>query len=458
MGHARRKVLPRPPQPFAPLAPAPPAPGAPAPRRRGPREPCRLRIWVVSQSFLPYYGGITEHVWHLTAELARRGHDVRLITGGGAGAPPGGEEPAPPGVTLTRVGRTLRVPSHGARACVTVGRFHALHAAAESAPEILHLQSPLEPCLPLWALHHLPGLKIGTFHTGGRRPHWAYRCFSPWLARPAARLAVRLAVSREAARFVARHLPSDYRVVPNGVDLARFAATAAARAAHRPAPGRRARLLFVGRLDPRKGLATLLQALQGLREAGCADGGREVEMQIVGDGPLRASVRRTIAAHRLPVTLLGALPRRALAECYRAADILVAPATDGESCGVTLLEALAAGVPIVASDLPGYRETLGRDPGALFFRPGSAGELCAALRTLLADPARCRALAAAGRRRAERFCWRRIAAEIEGLYFEALAAARALRLASPGVEADASQALSRAMRSSPRRVSASSTS
>ncbi|MCK4412909.1 MAG: glycosyltransferase family 4 protein [Candidatus Eisenbacteria sp.] len=427
--------------PEHPVRPEPRGTPPARPGRRSRGELRRLRIWLVSQSYLPYYGGITEHAWHLTAHLARRGHEVRLITGRPLRAAHPGDDPDPPGVTIMRTGRTLRIPSHGARACVTLGPRGPLSPEPLAPPDILHLQSPLEPFLPLWALHHLPGLKIGTFHTGGNRPHWGYRYLARWLERSARRLQLRLAISREAARFVSRHLPGRYRVIPNGVDLDRFSGIAGQGGKPEPPRRDRARVLFVGRLDPRKGLWPLLRAMAGIAADGVR-GAPPAELIIVGDGPLRPQLTRYIKERGLPVIMAGAVPRARLASYYRAADLFVAPATDGESCGVTLLEALAAGLPIVASDLPGYRETLGPDPGGLFCTPGSDRNLHAALTALLTDPARRRRLAAAGRRRAQRFGWTRIAAEIEALYYEALAEAEAKGLGSVECEPRAKSRLS----------------
>ncbi|MFH1144661.1 MAG: glycosyltransferase family 4 protein, partial [Candidatus Eisenbacteria bacterium] len=226
----------------------------------------RLTIWIVSQSYLPYYGGITEHVWHLAEHLARRGHRVHLLTGRPLSRDLHPSDPDPPGVQVTRIGCTMRLPSHGAQACVTFGCRWTPRLARLEPPAVVHLQSPLEPFLPLWALERIDGVKIGTFHTGGEASHWGYRRFGPWLRRSASRLRERLAVSAEAARFVADHVPGRYRIVPNGVDLSRFARPASAGPPHGQGnPGRAAaRILYVGRFDARKGLEVLLDAFQAL--------------------------------------------------------------------------------------------------------------------------------------------------------------------------------------------------
>jgi phosphatidyl-myo-inositol alpha-mannosyltransferase len=401
-----------------------------------------LRVWIVSQSYLPFYGGITEHVWHLSAALAARGHSVTILTGRPTRPAPM-PDPDPPGVRVVRAGWTVRLPSNGARACMTLGcDWPRRIALPDPAPDIVHIQSPLEPGLPLWALHHLPGVKIGTFHTGGRGCHWGYRWFSPWLARSSGRLAVRIAVSREAARYIAGRLPPADRVIPNGVAANRFAPALAAR----PACGDELVALYVGRCDPRKGLNTLLDALARVSARDDArGGGPRLRLCLVGDGPLLPALARRARRERLAVTCAGAVPRRELPHYYASADLFVAPSTDGESFGISLLEAAAAGRPIIAAGIDAYRETLRDSGAALFFEPGSSEDLARALITLRGDPVRRAAMGDAGARYARRFEWERIAGEIEQVYRDALRRAPARRL-------------SRWILSNPRSVSASSTS
>jgi phosphatidylinositol alpha-mannosyltransferase len=406
------------------------APGASAEEIAGGQEgggsavqPRGLEIWIVSQSYLPHYGGITEHAWHLAARLAARGHRVHLLTGNPDRAGRAPRDADPPGVEVVRWGRTLRVPSHGARACVTLAWPAGPTLKRLRRAQVVHLQSPLEPFLPLWALHHARGVKIGTFHTGGSRDHWGYRYFSGWLRGSALGLDRRLAVSAEAARFAAAHFPGEYLVVPNGVDLTRFAPPAGAAAdGARPAtePAAGARILQVGRLDPRKGLAHLLEACGALRHACPPAGGIEPQLTLVGDGPERRWLWRQAAREGLRVRFAGAVARGELARFYAEADIFAAPATDGESFGVALLEAMAAGLPIVAADLPGYRETLAGSGAALLYPADSPAQLAQALACLAADAPRRRELGLAGSRFVRRYDWGTIARRVEEVYLEAL--------------------------------------
>lgn len=381
-----------------------------------------LEIWLVSQSYLPYYGGITEHVWHVAERLSARGHRVSILTGRPLVDGRPSRDADPPGVSVHRIGRTLRLPSNGARACVTIGWGwrEQLAEMRLAPPDIVHIHSPLEPLLPLWALRELPGVKIGTFHTGGSRRHWGYRRFAARLAPPLRMLRVRLAVSREAARYVGEHFPGEYRVVPNGVDLTRFSPRAAA-----PEGTQRAdlRVLFVGRCDPRKGLGTLLDALALVQRGGTdtRTSGR-LRLRIVGDGPERRALERRARVADLPIEFTGSVARAELPRHYREADLFVAPSTDGESFGVSLLEALASGLPVIATRIPGYAETLGESGAALLIEPKSCRALGAALTALAEDPVRRERMGERGRTFVRRFDWDRLTGEVEGIYREALRA------------------------------------
>lgn len=386
-------------------------------------HPRSLEIWIVSQSYLPHYGGITEHAWHLAARLAGRGHRVHLLTGNPDRTGSAPRDADPPGVEVVRWGRTLRVPSHGARACVTLVWPAGPTLERLRRAQVVHLQSPLEPLLPLWALRQAQGVKVGTFHTGGSRDHWGYRYFSAWLRGSALRLDRRLAVSAEAARFAAAHFPGPYVVVPNGVDLTRFAPAEGTtadetRRATEPAAG--ARILYVGRLDPRKGLAHLLEACGALCSARSPAGGLRPQLVLVGDGPQRGTLERQAVRRGLPVRFAGAVARGELARFYAEADILAAPATDGESFGVSLLEAMAAGLPIVAADLPGYRETLAGSGAAILYPADSPTQLAQALARLAADRPRRREMGLSGSRFVRRYDWATIAGRVEEIYLEAL--------------------------------------
>ncbi len=424
-----------------------------------------LRIWMISQSYLPYQGGITEHVWHLSAALAARGHHVTVVTGRPLDIQ-SGDDPDPPGVRILRTGLTVRVPSHGSRACITLPnlRFGPPLTSAPSTgptglPDIVHLQSPLEPFLPLWALQHLPGIKVGTFHTGGARPHWGYRWGARWLRAYAERLDARIAVSSEAARFVRAHLPGDYVVVPNGIELIRFNAASGASASRPPDTSKTSgrdpivrdeatrshptwdgalRALYVGRLDPRKGLPVLLDALDRYRAESAGSRLPPVTLDIVGDGPLAGRLKSFARRRRLAVNFWGRVSREELTGHYRRSDLCIALSEHGESFGINILEAMASGRPVIVSNIDGYRETVAGSGAGLLVEAGSEPACTQALVRLATDPALREAMGRAGRRHAQGYSWAAIAERIERVYRGLLEGnavkrrSRKLRCTSPG--------------------------
>lgn len=320
-----------------------------------------IDILLVSQSYRPVYGGISEHVHNLALTLHRRGHRVRILTSGPG--PDGCED----GIPVLRIGRRFRFPSNGTQANLA---FHARYRPAVRRAiahpiDLIHIHSPLEPFLPWAVLLEASAPCVGTFHNAGS-PHWGYRAFSRWLTPLAERLALRTAVSESAARYARRYFPGEYVLIPNGVDRSRFRPNGP-----RP-PERRPTFLFVGRLEPRKGLELLLE---GVDRAARELPARPI-LRVVGSGSREHLLRRSRIDRAFDLDWRGDVPPADLPAIYRDADLFISPALHGESFGVVLLEALASGLPVVASKIEGYRDLLQRCPAAILVEPGSAAALC----------------------------------------------------------------------------------
>ena len=221
--------------------------------------------------------------------------------------------------------------------------------------------------------------------------------------------AVRTAVSERAAAVARRRLGGTYRLVPNGVDTARFAAAAPADLG----PG--TKLLFVGRLHPRKGFAVAVGAFETI-----AADRPDVRLVVAGSGAEASAVDRIPASLRDRITMLGAVRNEDLPPIHAACDLLLAPNTGGESFGVILVEAMAAGLPVVASDIPGFDEVVTTGTDGLLVPPGDAPALAAAVELLLDDPGTRARLAEAGRRRSARADWSVVTDRFEDLYSEAV--------------------------------------
>jgi phosphatidylinositol alpha-mannosyltransferase len=368
-----------------------------------------MKIAQVTEFYAPWAGGITEHVVHLSRELRAQGHEVRILTSRHRrrrdGTPPVADlEPQ-----VRRLGPNVRFPYNGGMASVTYGlglpqRLDRL--LAHESFDVVHIHNPMTPVLPLLALDRSPALNVGTFHSyHATEPmlRWWRRLLQPrW-----PRLHLPIAVSPAARSAFQRYFAAEFEVVPNGIDLRRFAVNG-----HVPAPDGRQHLLFVGQLVPKKGLAVLLDAFEALLQEF-----PHLRLSVVGDGPLREPCRRRLGARgRERVAFLGMQHGERLAEIYRSCDIFCAPSIGYESFGITLLEAMASGKPIVASRIPGYVDVVRDGREALLHATGDARDLRQALRRLITDDGLRRALVAGSLERVQEYAWPRVAATVAGHY------------------------------------------
>ncbi len=347
-------------------------------------------------------GGVQVHVRELAARLRGRGHETLVLA-------PGRRSPEGPGVVV--VGRPLRVPYRGTVApiCFSPASWRRVRAAIGAfRPDVVHAHEPLAPSTSMAAVLASPSPAVATFHAHldrSRLLQWAAPALGPvWR-----RLRVRVAVSAAAASFVARAFPGEVVVVPNGVDLAAFAE--AAPAGDLP-PGRR--VLWVGRADPQKALPVALRAFVAL-----ARDLPDLWLVVagVGPGPLPGVPEEV----RGRVRLLGPVPHEDLPAYYAACDAFLASAAGQESFGIVLVEAMAAGLPVVATDIPGYREVVRHGVDGLLVPPGDPEAMAAALRRVVSDRELAGRLAAGGRARAREFSWDRVVERLEAMYAEAAA-------------------------------------
>ena len=371
-----------------------------------------MKIGIVSQSYYPRYGGVTEHVHNTAVELGRRGHDVTIVTGRFRD-----RREAAPATRVERVGTNVLVPFNQAFVDLTVGiglRSRMRRVLRAGAFDLVHVHNPNTPTLPLLAVEEARCATIGTFHsTGGRS--FLQDTFREWLGRAVTRLDARIAVSRTAEASARLYYPGEYRIVPNGVDVERFHPDLAPFEAW--CDPERVNLLFVGRLDPRKGLHHLLAAMP---EVIARTGGR-ARLLVVGNSYLRPQLEASVPwALRKSIHFLGHVPSTDLPRWYATGDIFVSPASGNESFGIVLLEAMAAGRAVVATDIPGYRSVIQPGENAEAVPPGDVASLARVLARLALDPARRAELARRGRARALEFAWPRVTDRIEAVYRETL--------------------------------------
>jgi phosphatidyl-myo-inositol alpha-mannosyltransferase len=373
---------------------------------REPLDRHPLRVGIVCPYSLDVPGGVQAHVVGLAAALERLGHTVDVL------APAAWTTPVPEFVTPA--GRSMGVPYNGSVARVAFGPVTYARARrwlAEHTFDLLHLHEPTTFSVSVLALLAAEGPIVATFHTSTERSR-VLTAFGGMLRPLMEKVTARIAVSPLARRVQVEHLGGDAVEIPNGVDLDLFAAGP-------PLPGypRPGTVGFVGRFDePRKGMPVLIDAVRRL-----APGRPDLRLLVVGRGD--ADRLRRLAgpvAGRLDV--LGAVDDVTKAVALRSVDAFCAPNLGGESFGMILTEAMAAGAPVLASDLDAFRAVLGDPPAGLLFPTGDGAALAGGLTAVLDDPARRAALSAAGRARAAAFGWPAVAAAVERVYRTAIAA------------------------------------
>jgi phosphatidylinositol alpha-mannosyltransferase len=369
-----------------------------------------MKVGMVSPYDYQRPGGVGEHVRNLAVELRSRGVEVKVL------APAAGTHKTPV-EGLVALGRPIPVPSNGSVARISLS-FHLSRRIREvlatEAFDVLHIHEPLMPALPVTVLRlNQASATVGTFHAYARQ-NLGYYYGRPILRRQFKRLDACIAVSEPARAFVARYFPGDYTVIPNGIDPQWFHPQA------EPAPGvahpRRRTILFLGRLEERKGLSTLLDAYQLLRQVRA-----DCQLAVVGDGALRRGYERRVEEEGIPdVRFFGFIPEREKPGYFTAADIYCAPNTGKESFGVILLEAMASGKPVVATSIDGFRQVMTDQREGLLVPPGDDGAMALALARLLDHPEERQRMGQAGRETALRYAWPLVADRVLEVYQAAL--------------------------------------
>lgn len=349
-------------------------------------------------------GGVQVHVGELGERLRERGHETLILA-------PAWRRPEGPGLRI--VGRPIDVPYNRSTApiCPSPASARRVGEALRAfEPDVVHAHEPLTPSTSMFAMRGAAraGVPVvATFHSGASRA-LLFDLAAPILRRMARAIAIRVAVSEAAAGFARRRIGGRFRVIPNGVDVGRFRN---AEPADLP-PGRR--VLFVGRLHARKGFPVAVDAFARL--AARFD---DVLLVGAGEGEDRRAVTGLPAEARGRVVLLGHVPNADLPPIHAACDLLVAPSRGGESFGIVVAEAMAAGLPVVASDIPGYREVVRDGVDGLLVPPGDPVALAEGCARILSDASLARRLAEGGRARAETFSWDRVVGDLEAAYEEA---------------------------------------
>jgi phosphatidylinositol alpha-mannosyltransferase len=363
-------------------------------------------------------GGVNRHIDELAALLGQNGHTVRIL------APASGPVDDK---RVTVAGYPVPVPASGSRARISLdpllGRRVRRFLEAEQF-DVVHVHEPLMPTLPIQVLRHSRNanpavVNVGTFHArkdGGNRLYsYGRRLLKRWFRE----IDGKVAVSPPAANYVERYFPGFYNIIPNGVDISRWSSPDI-----EPIPeldDGRINILYVGRAEKRKGLPYLIRAF-GMVNARLP----HTRLVVVGADSRRWRRYRdsVIRSGRRDIVFFGGVSNGELARYHRSAHIFCAPATGHESQGIILLEAMAAGLPVVASNIDGYASVLTHEAEGLLVPPQDSTALADALTKLVRNGDQRASLGAAGRRRAEHYSWPRVTQQLLS-YYERLRDGRA---------------------------------
>ncbi|SDU12628.1 phosphatidylinositol alpha-mannosyltransferase [Amycolatopsis keratiniphila] len=367
-----------------------------------------MKIGIVCPYSFDVPGGVQGHVIDLAKALLARGHQVSVLA-------PADEDSDVPDFVVP-AGKALGIPYNGSVARLQFGPVSYARVRRwirDGDFDVLHLHEPAAPSLSLLALKVADGPIVATFHTATTRSR-TLAAFQPVLRPLLEKITARIAVSALARRVQVEHAGGDAVEVPNGVDVD-FFSRALPLDGYPRAGGT---VGFVGRYtEPRKGMGVLLEALRMLLPEF-----EELRLLVVGRGDadqLRREAGPELAPH---IDLLGQVDDETKARALRSVDVYCAPNTGGESFGMILTEAMAAGTPVLASGLDSFRRVLDDGKAGMLTETGDAAALADGLRELLGDPARRASLAAAAGERVAMFDWSVVTTQVLRVYETAIAA------------------------------------
>jgi phosphatidylinositol alpha-mannosyltransferase len=371
-----------------------------------------MKIALVSPYDFAYPGGVCNHISCLEQQFTRLGHEVKIIA-------PASKAVSTLGDRLIPVGSPRPVPVSGSIARITLSPWLSSRIKRVLDREnfdITHLHEPLMPmlCTTVLRLSNVPN--VGTFHASGGKPWYSFGTpmgkllLKKWVRK----LDGKIAVSEPALNYVSQHFPGDYTIIPNGVDSKHFSPDVPPIEEFNDG---KLNILFIGRLEKRKGLDYLLEAYRQIKPEI-----PDSRLIVVGPGNrLRNRYQKRVARRDLKdVVFIGYASYRDLPRYYRTADIVCCPATGRESFGIVLLEAMAVGKPIIATDIQGYNSVLAHGTEGLLVPPKNAAKIAEALTSLMADEPLRRQMGTNGRLKAVNYDWEQVAQRILDYYLTVL--------------------------------------
>lgn len=355
-----------------------------------------MKILFVSDLYYPHLGGVSEHIFHLSNEFENMGHYVRILTGKMEG------NFKPDEKRVIRLGYGVKVKYNNSVGRVTLGFDVIKIKNLMKDFDVIHSHGGISPTLPMLALLFSEKTNFLTFHATFDRC-LPYKIFNRHFRFLFEKIHGKIAVSNTAMESFKRYFKGDYKVIPNGIDLKRFY----------PINNKeRNTILFVGRIEKRKGLEYLIDAMRYvLKEIKNAKvlvaGERYANYKIEVPDEIKENIR-----------FLGFVKPYKLPELYSSANIFVSPATGNESFGIVLLEAMASGTPVIASDIPGYKCVIEDGVDGILFKPKDSKSLSDKIIEVLKNDGLQKKLINNGLKKVKEYSWENIAKEILKFYYE----------------------------------------
>jgi phosphatidyl-myo-inositol alpha-mannosyltransferase len=368
-----------------------------------------MKIALVSPYDFSYPGGVVRHIISLENHFTRMGHSVKIIA-------PASKPVEDFGDRFIAIGKPRPIPTSGSIARITISlnlTEKVKQVLKDGNFDIIHLHEPLAPTLCTTVLRLSRTVNVGTFHASESRPsyRWTKLVFMSGLYKKwFRRLNGRIAVSKPARDFANRYFPCSYEIIPNGIEMERY------NPAVPPLPqfkDGKTNILFVGRLEKRKGLEYLLKAYRLVKPDN-----PDCRLIIVGPGTrLRGKYMKMVSEANLEdVVFVGGVDEYEKTRYYSTADIFCAPATGHESFGIVLLEAMATGKPVVASNIPGYASVITDGVEGLLVPPKQEVPLAQAISRLIRNKALGQEMGHRGMLKADNYSWEKVASRVMDYY------------------------------------------
>jgi len=365
-----------------------------------------MKIGLVSPYDYSHPGGVINHVSYLAHHLHSMGNEVKIIAPVRKKGTRYFEE------EVTAVGRPLPIPYGGTTARIPLSPwlpYQVRRVLDREDFDIIHLHEPFIPMLCLSTLIESQAINVGTFHAC-HEGSMAYWLGQPIMHNLGKKLHGKIAVSQPALTYISKYMPADYHIIPNGVDTQHYKADGPFRDEYKDG---KLNILFVGRLEERKGVGDLIRACAIVKKSF-----PNFRLIIAGPG-IRLRCYYELLARRLlnnHSVFTKFVPFDELPKYYRTADIFCAPATGGESFGIVLLEAMASGTPVVATNIAGYASVLTNGQEGLLAQPSNPRSLAQALLTVLQDKQMRLRMSEQGLITAEKYSWENVSRRVMDFY------------------------------------------